>query len=228
MLALEATFIPNLLLAARNPGIQPGAEGFVNCSDGWEAIQVPVTLSRQGGDLHPCGNPHMNLSPRAGRHMAERILEGLERVDPDHAEEYRRNHAAWLEELEAAEARWAEQGAKWKGRKVVIYHQEYDYLCDVYGIEVVGKVEVKPGIPPTPNHIAGLIETMKREQVPVLLTAPWSNNRYAEDVAERTGAKVLELPNMCGGQKGTETWIGMMDLVHRELGEVFADEEPGR
>ena len=227
-LALEASFVPNLLLTARNERIQAGAEGFVNCSDGWEAIQVPSQVSRQGGDLHPFGNPHMNLSPRAGRHMAERILAGLERVDPDGAEVYRRNHEAWLEELEPAEKRWAEQGAAWKDRKVVIYHQEYDYLAAVYGIEVVGKVEIKPGIPPTPNHIASLLETMKREEVEVILTAPWSNNRYVEDLAERTGAQVLELPGMCGAEPGTESWIGMMEHIHRELGQAFERRDEGR
>jgi ABC-type Zn uptake system ZnuABC Zn-binding protein ZnuA len=225
-LSLEIAFVPGLLEGARNEKIRPGAAGFVNVSEGWTAIDVPVELSRKAGDVHPQGNPHLNLDPRAGRHMAQRIFEGLVRVDPAGGDAYRKNLDAYLAELTTAEARWAERSADWRGRKVAVYHQEYNYLAAHTGLEIVGTLEVKPGIPPTPNHVAGLIQKMKESGCTTILTASWSRNKDVERLAEATGARIVELPNQCGGSTETATWIGMMDLLHRRIGEGFS--APGK
>jgi zinc/manganese transport system substrate-binding protein len=227
-MSLEAAFAGGLLEQSRNPRIRPGQPGFVTCSAGWEAIGVPADLSRKGGDLHPEGNPHLNLDPRGGRHIAARIHAALAAIDPGSKELYARNHAAWLAKLEVAEKRWAELGAAWKGEEVVVYHQEFDYLCAAYGISIVGTIETKPGIPPTPNHVAELVATMKREGCRVILTAPWSNGGQVERVAEASGARIVELPNLCGGSERTATWIGMQDLVHERLAKAFAAPESPR
>lgn len=220
-LSLEVAFVPGLMETARNPKIQPGAPGFVNVSEGWEAIDKPANVSRQAGDVHPQGNPHMNLDPRAGRFMAERVRDGLVRVDAGSKELYERRFVDYAKRLDEAEARWSEQRAKWAGKKVVVYHQEYGYLCRACGIDIVGSIEAKPGIPPTPNHLAALIAKMKETGCTTVLTAPWSNDDTVARVAEAVGGKVVELPNQCGGIAGTDTWIGMMDLVHRRLGDAL-------
>ena len=227
-LSMEMSFVPGLLEGCGNPKVRPGGVGFISVSDGWQPIQVPEVLSRQGGDLHPQGNPHMNIDPRAGRHIAGRICEGLSRVAPQWQAEFEANRDAYLARLAPAEARWREMAAHWRGRKLVAYHQEYNYLVEDYGLVLVGNLEVKPGIPPTPNHLAGLIEGMKREGCDVIVTALWSHNDFVARVAEATGAKVVELPNMCGGLPGTDTWIGMMDLVHARLAEAFGTPVPAR
>jgi len=221
-LSLEGTWLPSLLLNARNKKIEPGQPGFVNASEGWEAIQVPGSVSRRGGDVHPFGNPHMNLDPRFGRHVAARVLAGLVAVAPDSRAVFEANCAAYLERLAPAEARWKELGARLAGAQVVTYHQEFDYLATLYGIAIVGTVESKPGIPPTAAHLAELIETMQSRGVTVILTAAWSNNRQVENLAERTGSQVLELPTMVGGAKGADTWIEMQDLIHARLVDVLA------
>lgn len=225
-LSLETSFVPGLIEQCGNAKVKPGGPGFVNGSEGWKAIEVPADLSRQGGDLHPQGNPHMNLDPRAGRHLAERIFAGLCRVDAASKSIYETRRAAYLAKLDAAEARWAALGAAWKGRPVVVYHQEYNYLIAHYGLALTGSIETKPGIPPTPNHIAELVARMKSERCGTILTAIWSNGDQVERVAEATDAKVIELPNMCGGVAGTETWIGMLDLVHQRLGQAFGTVTP--
>jgi ABC-type Zn uptake system ZnuABC Zn-binding protein ZnuA len=221
-LSLEAAFVPGLLEGARNPEIQPGKPGFVNCSEGWEALDVPASVSRQAGDVHPQGNPHLNLDPRAGRHIARRVLEALVRLDPAGKEAYEQRHAAYVAELDAAEQRWAAQAAAWKGQKLVEYHQEFRYFARAYGLEIAASLEPKPGIPPTPNHTAEVIATMEREHVRVIVTAIWSNDDVVQRVAEKTGAAIVELPNMCGGLPGTDTWIGMMDVMHAKLAQAFA------
>ena len=220
-LSLETGFVPGLLEAARNPRIQPGKPGFITMSQGWNTLDVPTSLSRQAGDVHPQGNPHMNLDPRSGRHDAELILAGLSGVDPGSKAEYEKRYAAYIERIGAAETRWAAMAKSWKDKKIVVYHKEYDYLADCYGMKIVGSIEIKPGIPPTPNHIAELVDTMRREKADAILTAIWSNNSSVAQIAEETHVKVVELPNQCGGLPGTETWIGMMDLVHQRLSEAF-------
>ena len=227
-LALEATWLPGLLQAARNEKIEPGQPGFINVSEGWEAIQVPADLSRQGGDLHPFGNPHMNLDPRAGRHIAGRILAGLVAVAPASRAAFEKNHAAFLERLTPAEARWKAISERLAGTQVVTYHLEFDYLAALYGIEIAGTVESKPGIPPTAAHLARLQETMKARGVRVVITAAWSNNKQAKSVAKAAGGSVLELPTLVGGASGADSWIAMQDVIHERLARALApDAEEG-
>jgi len=215
--SLEVSFVPGLLENARNARIRPGAPGFVMVSEGWEELDVPGELSRKAGDIHPQGNPHVNLDPRAGRHMAEHVLAGLVRVDPGSEIEYRKRFEAWAARLSAAEERWKTQAASWRGKRIVVYHQEYAYLARATGLEILAAIETKPGIPATPNHLAQVVARMKAAGCKVIVTAAWSNNKDVDLAAEATGATVVELPNQCGAMKGAESWIGMMDLVHQRL-----------
>lgn len=227
-LSLEMGFLPGLMENARNPKIQPGQPGFVNCSVGWDPIDVPGTITRKDGDVHPDGNPHLNLDPRGGRHIAARVLAGLVAVDPANKAAYEARAAAYASKLDAAEARWTANAKDWGGRKVVLYHKEYDYLVQRYRLDVVGSIEVKPGIPPTPGHVAQLVETMRKAGSVAILTAPWSNGGDVAEIAKQTGAKIVELPNQCGGLAHTDSWIEMMDLVHARLAEAFGTTSPGR
>lgn len=221
-LALEHSYVPGLLMQARNPDIQPGAKGFVNCSEGWGAIQIPVSLSRQlGTDLHPMGNPHFNLDPRGGRHIAGQILAGLVRVDPAHRGEYEERHARYVERLTEAEDRWAEVGEKLAGKKVVTYHADFNYLLAYHAMDLLSTIEPQPGVPPTPRDLATLVELMRSEEVRLVMTAKWSNNKAVRFVAEKTGARVFEAPTMVGGIPGADSWIEMMDLLHEGLAEAL-------
>lgn len=227
-LSLEHAWVPGLLRTARNRDVEPGGKGFVNASEGWEAIDVPETASRrQGADVHLEGNPHVNLAPAGGRHMAGRILAGLSRADPEGRETYEKNHAALVERLEAAEARWAAIGRELRGRKVVEYHKEFDYLFRAHGLELAGTVEPKPGVPPSPGHLARLIGTMREEGVSVVVTAAWSNDKHVAEVARKTGAKLVELPSMVDANAAATSWIAMMDDVHRRLAAAFGIDPAG-
>lgn len=220
-LSLESAFLPGLLENARNPKIRPGQPGFVNASVGWQAIDVPTVVTRKDGDIHPDGNPHLNLDPRGGRQIALRILAGFVASDPAGKSEYETRAAAYGQKLDEAEARWNAAAKDWKGRKIAVYHKEYDYLAARYGLEIVGTLETKPGIPSTPGHLAELVAVMKSAGNVAILTAPWSNGGEVEQVAKATGAEIVELPNQCGGIAGTDTWIGMQDLIHQRLAQAF-------
>ena len=221
-LSLEHAYVPGLLSTARNKDIRPGAEGFLDVSTGWEPIQVPASLDRsQGTDLHPAGNPHFNLDPRGGRHIADCVLQKLIELDPDGRATYEARHADYVRRLDAARAHWDEIGKTWlRGLKVVEYHASFDYLTAYHGMEVVGTLEPKPGIAPTPKHLATMIRTMQEKGVRIILTASWSNNRDVAEVAKQTGALVVEIPTMVHGAKGTDTWIDKMNLIHERIAEA--------
>lgn len=222
-LSLEHAYVPGLIEAARNRRIFPGTPGLINVSDGWEPIQVPPEISRGfAADLHPQGNPHINLSQGGGRFIADRILEGLIGLEPESEALFRANHAAFAKELTQAEARWRAVGERLRGSKVVAYHQDFGYLARDLGIEVIGWLEPRPGVPPTPNHLARLARDMRDQEVPAILTARWSNNRSVDFLADKTGAKVVELPEMVQTKGEPDTWIEMMDAIHERLEAALA------
>jgi len=224
-LSLEHAWVPGLLRAARNKRVQPGGEGFVNASEGWKAIQVPETIDRrQGADVHPQGNPHVNLDPRGGPQMMRCILAGLLRVDPAGKAHYDARFEAWKERYAAAAERWAKIQAALKGESAVTYHQEFDYLLRACGIRLFGSIEPKPGIPPTVRHLSTLITGMRREEVKVVLTASWSKGKHVGKVARETDAALLELPTMVGANERSQGWIEMMDELHRRLAEAYGVE----
>jgi ABC-type Zn uptake system ZnuABC Zn-binding protein ZnuA len=220
-LSLEAAWLPELLLKSKNKRIAPGAPGFQNCSDGWEARDVPPELSRKEGDVHPQGNPHFNLDPLGGPHLAAKVHGALVRIDQAHKEQYDNNYAAWKKRLADKQERWQAIAAKLAGKRVAVYHTEYSYLAARLGMEVTVSIEPKPGIPPSPADVTRIVRTMQSEDVKVILTAAWSNNRLIADIARKTGADVLEIPNQVGGASWATDWIALMDGVHERLAQVF-------
>lgn len=226
-LSLEHAWVPGLLEAARNKNVRPGQSGFVNVSIGWEPIEVPTDLSRTNAvDIHPDGNPHINLDPAAGEHMAAAILDGLIAVDPAGREDFEKRHAAFLEELAEARERWDEVGERIAGGKIVAFHREFSYFARAFGLEVVDYIEARPGVPPSPGELTRTVERMREAGATVILTAAWSNGRAVRSVADRAGARVHEVPTMVGGADGVDTWIGLIDHMLNVLdGALATDDE---
>jgi ABC-type Zn uptake system ZnuABC Zn-binding protein ZnuA len=221
-LSLEHSFVPGLLEAANNPRIKPGKPGFVNASQGWRPIEVPAVLTRDAGvDIHPDGNPHWNLSPDAGPHLVEKVLGGLCAVDPAGEPLYRWRAEGLLERLTAARERWRRAEALLAGRALVCYHRDVSYLALSCGLSIAGTIEPKPGVPPSPASMGQLVAQMREQQVPVILTGKWSNNNFTRFVAKESGARIVEIPLMVGGERGAETWIDLLDLLHRRLLEAY-------
>lgn len=201
-LSLEHAWVPGLLEAARNTRVSPGGAGFVDAGAGFATIDVPESLDRaQGVDVHPEGNPHVNLSVDGGPHFARAILAGLVRVDPAGEVLYRANFAAWELSYAAARERWdraaaaCERAARERGAPfaAIEYHREFDYLLRFLGVDVAGTIEPKPGVPPTPAHLRELVKVGSERGVRVVVTASWSSDRTTKRVAEQCGAGVLEL-----------------------------------
>lgn len=212
-LGIEHTFIPPLLEVARNAEIMPGARGYIDASIYVEPLEVPSSQDRSQGELHPLGNPHFNLDPAQAKLMARAIAEGLERVDPAGASSYRDGLARFTALLERKMVEWQELAAPLRGVKAVSYHKDLVYLAQRYGLDLVGTIEVKPGIPATPGHLEELLDTMQREQVKLVIREVSYDPGLAKSLAERTGARVATISAMAGGL-GKE---GYVDSIQANL-----------
>jgi len=225
-LSLESSFVPSLLESCGNARVQPGAKGFINVSEGWAALDIPQELSRKDGDVHPHGNPHMNLDPLAGEYMAKRIYEGLLLNLPQDKARLEARYADYTKRLAEAKQRWQRAAKEWKERRVVSYHSDYDYVVRAWGLTSLGNIEEKPGIAPTPNHLAALTAKLKAQPPVVALVAPWSNNTTVARVAEASSCTVCELPSRCDADGRLSSWIDMMDELHARLAKAFGTPWP--
>lgn len=210
-LDLEIGWMPLLLDGARNPKIRPGGAGYVDVSKAIPVIDVPTgNVDRSMGDVHALGNPHYWLDPANGRRIAWLFRDKFTQLDPAGASTYTANAKAFEARLGAAEQVWAADLAKIKGKPVVAWHTSWRYFAEYTGMNIVGFMEPKPGVPPSPSHLAGLIQTVKRTGAKVIVMEPFYDRKTADFVASKTGAKVLVLPPSVGGRKGLDDYVSLM------------------
>jgi ABC-type Zn uptake system ZnuABC Zn-binding protein ZnuA len=215
-LDLEISWLPALLEVANNSKILPGQPGNIDCSTGISVLEVPRTLDRSEGDVHPRGNPHYNLDPLNGKIIARNIAEGLARNYPQHRAGFEKNLDAYLADLDKAIARWRSIAAPLKGVKIVTYHVEWSYFANRFGLQQVGMIEVKPGIEPTPNHLVALSQKMQQEKAPLIIYGAQSD-RYPRQLGSQTGATVVRLQSIAGASPETDTYIKFIDYNVRSL-----------
>ena len=216
-LEMEHAFLPALLEAARNPKILPSAPGYIDCSVYITPLEVPTRIDRALGDIHPGGNPHFNLDPVSGKAMARAITDGLARNYPAHDAVFKKNLATYLQTLDVAITRWQREAAPLRGVKLVSYHPDMLYFAQRFGMEPVGTIEIRPGVDPTPGHIVELEERMRREGVKLVVRELHYPANLAQTVAQRTGAKVVELPVMVGGVPEARDYVSFIDYNIRTM-----------
>ena len=216
--ALEAGWLPPLLATARNAKIATGAPGHVVASANIALADVPSELSRAQGDVHPFGNPHYLLDPANAGIVAGTIAEALAAVDPPHADHYRANLQRFRSALEQKLAEWQALAQPLRGLAVVTYHKNFDYLAKRFGLTVVDNLEPKPGIPPSPTHVAEIVPRMKEAKVKLVLIEPNRERQVADFVAQQAGAKVVVLPIMPGVPEAAE----YLDLIDYDLRQLVA------
>jgi ABC-type Zn uptake system ZnuABC Zn-binding protein ZnuA len=215
-LDLEISWLAALLEVANNSKILPGQPGRIDCSVGISVLDVPRTVDRSEGDVHPKGNPHYTLDPLNGKTMARNIAAGLSRNYPEHRAAFEKNLNSYLAELEKAIERWQTLAAPLKGVKIVTYHQDWIYFVNRFGLQQIGTIELKPGIEPTPNHLVSLVQRMQQEKARVIIYGPQSD-RYPRQLANQTGASVVRLQSIAGALPDTDTYIKFIDYNLRSL-----------
>lgn len=210
-LDLERGWAPVLLAGARNQRIAQGAPGNIDVSTVIPLLDVPTgSVDRSQGDVHPLGNPHYWLDPANARRIAGLFRARFSQLDPAGAASYAANSRAFTDRLDAAEQAWAPALARLKGKPVVAWHTSWRYFADYTGLSIVGFMEPKPGVPPSPSHLAGLIGTVQRTGAKAIIMEPFYDRRTADLVASKTGAVVLIVPPSVGGQKGLDSYIATM------------------
>ena len=217
-LDLEIGWMPLLLQGARNPKLQPGQPGYLDASRAISVLDIArANVDRSQGDVHPLGNPHYWLDPENGRRIAKLFQETFAKLDPKNAGVYDANAKAFTQRLDAAEHTWQADLAKIKGQPVVAWHTSWRYFAEYTGMNIVGFMEPKPGVPPSPAHLAGLIQTMKQAGAKVIVMEPFYDKKTADFVASKTGAKVLVLSPSVGGAKGVNDYIQLMTSGIQQL-----------
>ncbi len=210
-LDLEAGWMPLLLNGARNRKINPGGTGYVDVSRVIPLLDVPRgPVDRSQGDVHALGNPHYWLDPENGRRIARLFQRKFSELDPKNTSAYAANTRAFEEKLNAAERSWQPELAVIRGKPVVAWHTSWRYLADYTKMNIVGFMEPKPGVPPSPAHLAGLIQTVKRTGAKVIIMEPFYSRKTADFVASKTGIKVLVLPPSVGGVRGLNNYVALM------------------
>ena len=212
-LDLEIGWMPLLLQGARNPKVSAGGSGHVDVSQAIDVLDRATTrVDRSQGDVHAAGNPHYWLDPQNGRRIADLFAQKFAALDPANAAAYAKNAKAFDARLSAAERDWQDELATLAGTPVVAYHTSWKYLAGYAKLNVVGYMEPKPGVPPSPSHLAGLILQMKRTGAKAIIMEPFYSRRDAEFVASKTGARVIVLPPSVNGvpDAGVDDYVSLL------------------
>jgi zinc/manganese transport system substrate-binding protein len=219
---LESAWLSPLVEQARNARIVSAARGNVRCCEGVQLLEVPATLDRSKGDIHALGNPHYLTDPENAKIVAHHIAEAFGELDPPNREFYAENARRFIAALDAKLVEWKRKLAPFQGRHLVAYHNSWPYFAARFGLKIELFLEPKPGIPPSPSHLATVMAQMKERGARVILVEPYLNRRTAEKVAAETGAVVLELTQFPGGVKGTEGgYIALMDYLVNALAQAL-------
>lgn len=209
---LEIGWLPTLITSSRNAKIQPGAAGYLDASLTVKILEIPTgQLTRAMGDVHPQGNPHYWLDPGNGRLIAQAIRDRLTQLDAAGKAAYQQRYDDFDKRLAAAEKRWDAAMAPYKGTKLVTYHRSWPNFMDRFGLQVMGYVEPKPGIPPSPSHTLELITDMKAQGVKLIIVEPYFDKKTPAAIAAQTGGTVLELAPSVGGEKTVTDYISLFD-----------------
>ena len=210
---MEIGWLPPLVTSSRNARIQPGAQGYLDASQNVHILEIPTgQITRAMGDVHPLGNPHYWLEPGNGRLIAQAVRNRLGELSLADKPYFAQRYDDFDRRLAAAEKRWDAAIAPYKGTKVVTYHRSWPNFMDRFGLEVMGYVEPKPGIPPSPSHTLDLIGEMKRGGITLIVVEPYFSLKTPQAIANQVpGAKVLILAPSVGGMKEVTDYIQLFE-----------------
>ena len=209
---LEIGWLPPLIQQSRNSKIQVGADGYLDASLNARILEIPTgQITRAMGDVHPLGNPHYWLDPENGKRIAKDIADKFSQFRPNDRAYFEQRLADFTTRLDAAEKGWLAKMAPYKGTKVATYHRSFPNFAERFGLDIMGYVEPRPGIPPSPQHTLDLINEMKRQNVKIVLVEPYFDLKTPNAIGRDTGAIVLVMPPSVGGVKEVIDYFKLFD-----------------
>ena len=221
-LELEIGWLPPLITQSTNPKIQVGGPGYFDASRFAHILEIPSgQVTRAEGDVHPLGNPHYWLDPENGLRIAKGIADKISEMRPGDAAYFAQRYADFEQRLKQADQRWLAEMKPYEGRKIVTYHRSWPNFADHFHLNVVGYVEPRPGIPPSPQHTVELIQQMKRDNVKVIVVEPYFDLKTPNAVARETGGQVLVLPPSVGGEKEITDYFKLFEYDISKLKQAF-------
>ena len=211
-LELEIGYLPPLIDQSRNNKIHPGNPGYLDASVGTDILQRPTTqVTRAMGDVHPYGNPHYWTDPENGRVVARAIAARLSQLDPADSAVFQKNLAAFEARLTQKEAEWRTKMAPYAGTRIVTFHDSWPNFAKAFKLNIVGHVEPKPGIPPSPSHTLEIINLIQAQKVPAILVEPYFDRKTPDYIAAKTGAAVVIFYPSVGGTPAVGDYFTLFD-----------------
>jgi len=221
-LELEIGWLPPLINQSGNPRIQVAAPGYFDASRFAEILEIPKgVVTRAEGDVHPLGNPHYWLDPANGQRIAKGIADRLSEMRPADASYFEQRYQAFTKRLQEEDQKWVAEMKPYAGRKVVTYHRSWPNFAKHFDLDVVGYVEPRPGIPPSPSHTLELIQLMKRENIKVIMVEPYFDLKTPKAIARDTGAQVVVMMPSVGGEKEITDYFKLFDYDIALLKKAF-------
>jgi zinc/manganese transport system substrate-binding protein len=213
---LEVGWLPQLIRQSGNNKVADGPGNFMASSQ-IETLEKPAQLDRAAGDVHPEGNPHFQLDPYRVLKIASGLAARLAQLDAANAATYQQRLADFTARWQAAIKGWEAKAAPLKGKKIIVHHVSWVYLNTWLGLDQIGALEPKPGVPPTSAHLSGLISTAKDQHAYAIISAAYQDQKAAKWLAERTGVPVVVLPYTVGGDAQAKDLFGLFDSTIDKL-----------
>ncbi|MFN8575632.1 MAG: zinc ABC transporter substrate-binding protein [Candidatus Sericytochromatia bacterium] len=214
---LEIGWLPQIIRQANNPEIQAGSKGFLDLSSYINLIQVPSNISRAQGDVHPLGNPHFILDPDNVLIVSKVINEKLCQLDNSNCSYYSKNNQEFTKKWKEKLRVWDSKMKDFRNRKVIEYHRVFDYFLNKYGLKVENTLEPLPGIPPTPKHLATVIDTVRKESIKINLRAVYNPIEPSKLLADKTGSNLVTLPHDVNSDKNVDDIFSLFDEITKRL-----------
>ncbi len=216
---LEIGWLPLLMQKANNRDVVPGSSGYFEASSVVPRLEATVDLDRARGDIHPEGNPHVQVNPHNVLVIAEALAERMALLDPDNAVKYNANFAVFATRWRKSTAEWEKKAAPLRGKRAITHHKSWVYLQDWLGIQEVANLEPIAGLPPTPAHLSALVAQFKDGGADFIIRAPYQDARASEWLSTRSGIPAVLLPLSIGGTDKATDFFGLFDdIIERLLG----------
>ncbi|MDX1804429.1 MAG: zinc ABC transporter substrate-binding protein [Alcanivorax sp.] len=207
---LEIGWLPVLLEHGGNNKVRK-EPGLFYADSQIQLLGKPTTLDRAAGDIHADGNPHAQLGPHRMLKVANAMSARLQQLDPEHSADYQQRLASFSQRWQAAIARWQQQAKPLQGMPVIVHHEEWIYLLNFLGMTRVGELEPKPGLPPTPSHLAELVNVVKDKHAQLIIYSAYNSPDASHWLASHTGACAVQLPFTVGGTDKAKDLFSLMD-----------------
>lgn len=214
---LEIGWLPVLIQESGNSRIQPGSPGYFEAASVLTLLEKPEHFDRALGDIHPQGNPHVQLDPHNIALVAKALTERLSQLDGTHAQYFQQREKDFDTRWQAAIQRWESEAAPLKGKPVVVMHSDQTYLCRWLGLQQVAAIEPKPGMPPTAGYLGQLVTKLTASPPRVIMLNAYNDPKAANWLSDRVHAPTVVLPFSVGGSPQAKDLFGLFDDTLNKL-----------